>query len=859
MTLLKRAAVSALEPLRSSSNRKFMKRAPENNLKVRRRYGLPVLFYAFAIGAILMTNAHSASAASDTSTAGMRPSILSPSSFKHYIDAFNQSDREAARTQKLSIPNDEAWAFLSQNIPLFDCPDKQVEETYYYRWWCYRKHLSQTPAGWVVTEFLPAVPWAGAYNTISCAAGHHLYEGRWLRDSKFVDDYAGFWCLPEAKPRDYSFWLADAVRAVTLATGDKRFAQRLLPNLVANYRTWEKTHLDASGLFTQIDDRDGMEYSLGGSGYRPTINSYMYGDAMAIAEIADDCLDRKLAGEFREKARAVKRLVQEKLWNAQAGFFETAAPSTDPWQIRTRNVREQIGFIPWYFNLPDDGFSVAWKQIVDPQGFAAPFGPTTAERRATGFMHPENHDCLWNGPSWPYATTQTLVAMANLLDNYRQGAVTNQTYFDLLRQYALSQRKDGRPWIAEDLDADSGKWIVDLPRSVQYNHSGFADLIVTGLVGLRPRADDRIDLKPLIPQGQWPWFCLDGVPYHGQSLSVVWDADGSHYSLGKGLTLFLNGRKVAHRDDIGELTMESSTLSENSHAIQKEPMWEKYAGGPVLGGTLGTCFDISVLRDGDKYKMYFSWRPKHSVALVESLDGIHWSVPQIVLGPTSTGWEDDVNRPSVVKVGSVYHMWYTGQFHGHSSIGHATSADGIHWDRLAKPVIEADQPWEKVAVMCPSVLWDAHAKEFRMWFSGGEQYEPDAIGYAVSKDGTHWQKNVGPIFEADPSNRWEQYKVTACQVLEWQDWHYMFYIGFRDIDHAQIGIARSKDGISHWQRMKGNPIISPTVEGWDADACYKPFVIYDESKKEWMLWYNGRHGGLEQIGLATKQGPELGF
>ena len=95
--------------------------------------------------------------------------------------------------------------------------------------------------------------------------------------------------------------------------------------------------------------------------------------------------------------------------------------------------------------------------------------------------------------------------------------------------------------------------------------------------------------------------------------------------------------------------------------------------------------------------------------------------------------------------------------------------------------------------------------------------------------------------------------------MPWRGWYYMFYIGFRDVDHAQIGLARSRDGISHWQRSKGNPIIGPTVDGWDADACYKPFALYDSVARRWLLWYNGRHGGFEQIGLATKAGPELGF
>src|SRR5215469_16380749 len=110
--------------------------------------------------------------------------------------------------------------------------------------------------------------------------------------------------------------------------------------------------------------------------------------------------------------------------------------------------------------------------------------------------------------------------------------------------------------------------------------------------------------------------------------------------------------------------------------------WEKYSGNPVLGGKYGTCFDISVLKEGDGYRMWFSWRPKASVALVESEDGFHWSTPVIVLSPNkASGWEDDINRPVVIKQGGVYRMWYTGQWKEDSAIGYATSADGITWKR----------------------------------------------------------------------------------------------------------------------------------------------------------------------------------
>src|SRR5579864_6631195 len=80
--------------------------------------------------------------------------------------------------------------------------------------------------------------------------------------------------------------------------------------------------------------------------------------------------------------------------------------------------------------------------------------------------------------------------------------------------------------------------------------------------------------------------------------------------------------------------------------------WVKYAKNPVLGGDLGTCFDISVLKEGDTYRMWFSWRPKKSIALVESKDGIQWSKPEIVIGPNDkTDWENDLNRPVVIKNG----------------------------------------------------------------------------------------------------------------------------------------------------------------------------------------------------------------
>src|SRR5580658_1173774 len=117
---------------------------------------------------------------------------------------------------------------------------------------------------------------------------------------------------------------------------------------------------------------------------------------------------------------------------------------------------------------------------------------------------------------------------------------------------------------------------------------------------------------------------------------------------------------------------------------------------PVLGVLLWATVQASENDQPPTYRMWFSWRPKKSIALAESKDGILWSKPEIVVCPNvNTDWEIDLNRPVVIKNGGRYQMWYTGQAHGKSWIGYASSKDGKEWERMSdKPVLSAQRPWE---------------------------------------------------------------------------------------------------------------------------------------------------------------------
>ena len=514
--------------------------------------------------------------------APMNAQVLRPESFHHYVRLFEKQEEEATGKKA-----EDSWPWMLNQIPWFESSDKQFEEMYYFRWYAWQKHLVSTRAGWVITEWLPKPGMKdGFYGALPDAAPFHLSEARWLHDPKIAEDDAKYWFSPEADPRKYSDALADAVRRVTLANGDTALGTALLPAMEANYAAWEASNRDPNGLFWSIDTRDAMEKSISGDGYRPTLNSYMFGDAKAIAAMARDAGDRGAQQEFEAKAGVMRRLIEANLWSTKDQFYEVMSPAkdsgiraqkkfVDPGTImKLSGVRELIGYTPWLFDEPPSDHAVAWAQIFDPQGFAGKYGPTTAERRSPRFNFPSSDQCTWNGPSWPFATTQTLLAMANLLeDGPAQRYVDSRAYYRLFSEYVLSQhlrlpKGVVIPWIDEDLNADTDEWIAkdilarkqkQVGRGNYYNHSGFADPLLTGLIGLRPNETGEIVIRPLLPEGSWTYFAVDALPYHGHLLTILYDHTGGRYRKGRGLMLIVDGKLVASRPNLGPLAFNLST------------------------------------------------------------------------------------------------------------------------------------------------------------------------------------------------------------------------------------------------------------------------------------------------------------
>lgn len=287
---------------------------------------------------------------------------------------------------------------------------------------------------------------------------------------------------------------------------------------------------------------------------------------------------------------------------------------------------------------------------------------------------------------------------------------------------------------------------------------------------------------------------------------------------------------------------------------QTSKLFIKHPGNPVLGPGLGTVFDVSVLKEKTLFKMWFSYRDKHVISYAESKDGVNWRVfPEPAISPTPrTCDNDDVDRPGVIYHQGEYHMWYTAHMDKTSCLCKAVSSNCLNWKKYSNnPIMTPEMEWEKRSIMCPCVLRDEGKTIYKMWYSAGDHYEPDAVGYATSVDGISWKKSPdNPVFR--PADGWEKDRVAGMHIVKLDGIYYGFYIGFGEgYEKSSIGCAKSRNGITNWIRHPQNPLISAGKPGdWDDCNIYKPYVIYEDGK--WFLWYNASRVSdrREQIGFA---------
>jgi hypothetical protein len=458
---------------------------------------------------------------------------------------------------------------------------------------------------------------------------HHIYEGRWLKDPRYTNGYIDYLFQQGGNNRRYSESIADAAYAHFLVTGDTAFITAQLDSMMAAYTGWSD-HIDSSKNLYYIPAMpDATEYTIasidasggtggfeGGEAFRPTINSYMYGNAVAIAQVAALKGDTKTHDEYWQKATELKSLIEKNLWNDSLQHF------TDRFKVNNQFVhywhfirgRELAGFAPWYFNLPSDNstFNSAWRHIKDTSELQGAYGLRTNEPSYEHYFkqfvwYEGQRGSQWNGPSWPYQSSQALTSMANFLNNYKQEVVTPADYMQLLRKFARQHiLPSGKLNLVENYDPNLGGPIVYYYWSNHYLHSTFNNLIISGLCGIRPTEGDTLIINPLIDDSI-QYFCLRDINYRGHTVTVAYDRDGKKYHAGTGLSVWLDDKKVSvvNRDGKYYLFTGAAVKREKDNLPVNLALNIARKGFPIPAASVNALPDTSLYQAIDGRTWYF--------------------------------------------------------------------------------------------------------------------------------------------------------------------------------------------------------------------------------------------------------------
>jgi predicted GH43/DUF377 family glycosyl hydrolase len=194
---------------------------------------------------------------------------------------------------------------------------------------------------------------------------------------------------------------------------------------------------------------------------------------------------------------------------------------------------------------------------------------------------------------------------------------------------------------------------------------------------------------------------------------------------------------------------------------------------------------------------------------------------------------DNVDDPTLAKVGSTYVMWYSGTSEdgGAPAILMATSTDGVTWSRAngGNPVLRGTAgAFDEDGVYGADVVYDPvdPVTPYRMWYSGKADMF-GGIGYATSVDGVTWLKWLGPagllptpVLDHGAAGSADSFSAADPSVLRDGSTWKMWYTG-DDSSKKRVAYATSTDGIT-WS--KGGKVIAPEDPGVSANIAFGAFA-----------------------------------
>ena len=194
-----------------------------------------------------------------------------------------------------------------------------------------------------------------------------------------------------------------------------------------------------------------------------------------------------------------------------------------------------------------------------------------------------------------------------------------------------------------------------------------------------------------------------------------------------------------------------------------------------------------------------------------------------ILSPQGDGFElAGTFNPTVVKKDGIFVMLYRAQDRqGTSSLGYATSQDGVHFTRRATPVLTAQEPYEKGGGVEDPRL-QKFGETYYLTYTGynnvdgaGPRHLDAQLCLATSKDLIHWDRKgvILPAYQGTWNTNWTKSGAIVPEKINGKYW--MYYLGDARGPNPQMGIA-SSDDLLHWKDALDHPVVGNRAGMFDA-------------------------------------------
>lgn len=277
---------------------------------------------------------------------------------------------------------------------------------------------------------------------------------------------------------------------------------------------------------------------------------------------------------------------------------------------------------------------------------------------------------------------------------------------------------------------------------------------------------------------------------------------------------------------------------------------------------------------------YYMWlagkkydeQSKSQIYFAKSSNGIDWQIDtNVALKTAYTGeWDDlEVTAPTVVKLGTKYHMYFAGISNSDTpknySIGHATSDNGIEWQKdLNNPILTPHQnetQWGYLQTHQPGAM--VYENKIYLYFATtkkSETYSEDVrkiergIMLAISSDGRNFETQDQPVLTLSENYSTEEFFTGYSSPQPFLDSLGTFHLLYEVVQYQDkttprcvaLSHATSRDGLLFTE--KEYSFFTAGNSDWKNYEVFSPTAFQDGDI--YKLWFAGKNELFFQEGFS---------